>query len=395
MPEAKRDYYEVLGVERTASADEIKKAYRKLAMKYHPDRNPGNQEAADKFKEASEAYEVLSNSEKRQRYDQFGHAGTNFGPGGFDFNRDFSGGADFADILGSLFGGGFGGGFGDIFGGGRRQQRNPNAPQRGGDLRFDLEIDLEEAIFGVSRELDLPISEDCPDCGGTGAAKGSKRETCRQCGGRGVVTSGSGFIQFQQACPVCNGEGTIIRTPCKTCAGTGRTKKRRKVTLNIPKGVDTGSRLRLSGKGENGLRGGDPGDLYVVTHVREHDIFERNDADLICNVFVPPHIAALGGMVQIPTPEGEASLKIQPGTVNGKVYRLRGKGITTLHGEVGDLLVRVELEVPQHLSSSQRKALESFGESCSDDNFPEAHKLHKNTEKFMERRKALLDAAKK
>ena len=391
MAETKRDYYEVLGVERTASADEIKKAYRKLAMKYHPDRNPGDQEAADKFKEASEAYEVLSNPDKRQRYDQFGHAGTNFGPGGFDFNRDFTGGADFADIFGSLFGGGLG----DLFGGGRQRSRNPNAPQRGADLRFDLEIDLEEAIFGVSREVDLPIGEDCPDCGGTGAAKGTKRETCRQCGGRGVVTTSNGFIHIQQTCPVCQGEGTVIRTPCKSCGGTGRRKSRRKITLNIPKGVDTGSRLRLAGKGENGLRGGEPGDLYVVIHVREHDIFERNDADLVCNVFVPPHIAAVGGMVQVPTPEGEASLKIQPGTANGKVYRLRGKGMTTLHGDVGDLLVRIEIEVPQHLSSSQKKALEAFGESCTEDNFPEAHRMRRSAGKFMERREALLNARKK
>ena len=391
MAESKRDYYEVLGVEKTASADEIKKAYRKLAMKYHPDRNPGDQEAADKFKEASEAYEVLSNPDKRQRYDQFGHAGTNFGPGGFDFNRDFTGGADFADILGSLFGGGLG----DLFGGGRQRSRNPNAPQRGADLRFDLEIDLEEAIFGVSREVDLPIGEDCPDCGGTGAAKGTKRETCRQCGGRGVVTTSNGFIHFQQTCPVCQGEGTVIRTPCKSCGGTGRRKSRRKITLNIPKGVDTGSRLRLAGKGENGLRGGEPGDLYVVIHVREHDIFERSDADLVCTVFVPPHIAAVGGMVQVPTPEGEASLKIQPGTANGKVYRLRGKGMTTLHGDVGDLLVRIELEVPQHLSSSQKQALEAFGESCTEDNFPEAHRMRRSAGKFMERREALLNARKK
>ena len=390
MAEQKRDYYEVLGVEKTASADDIKKAYRKLAMKYHPDRNPNNPEAAEKFKEASEAYACLSDPEKRERYDRFGHDGSAFGPGGFDFGRDFQG-VDLGDILGNLFGGGLG----DLFGGGRQRQRNPNAPQRGADLRFDLEIDLEEAMFGVSREVDLPIGEDCPDCGGTGAAKGTKRETCRQCGGRGVVTTSNGFIHFQQTCPVCQGEGTVIHTPCRSCGGTGRRKARRKVTLNIPKGVDTGSRLRLAGKGESGLRGGEAGDLYVVIHVREHDIFERNDADLVCNVFVPPHIAALGGMVQVPTPEGEASLKIQPGTANGKVYRLRGKGMTTLRGDVGDLLVRVELEVPQHLSSSQRKALEAFGESCTEDNFPEARKVRRGMDNFMARREALLNARKK
>ncbi|MBQ7722197.1 MAG: molecular chaperone DnaJ [Kiritimatiellae bacterium] len=390
MAEQKRDYYEVLGVPRDASADDIKKAYRKLAMKYHPDRNQGDKDAAEKFKEASEAYEVLSNAEKRQRYDQFGHAGTNFGPGGFDFGRDFTGGAEFADILGSLFSGGFG----DLFGR-SRQRQNPNAPQRGGDLRFDMEIDLEEAMFGASRDVELPIGEDCEECGGTGAAKGTKRETCRQCGGRGVVTTSNGFFQLQQTCPVCHGEGTMITNPCHACGGTGRTRKRRKITLTIPKGVDTGSRLRLSGKGEKGQRGGEPGDLYVVVHVRDHNVFERNDSDLVCQVAVPPHIAALGGLVQVPTPDGEASLKIQPGTQGGKVYRLRGKGIPNLRGDVGDLLVRIEIEVPQDLSSSQRKALEHFGKSCSESNFPIGKRMKKDVADFMERRKALLEAQKK
>ncbi len=387
MAEKKRDYYEVLGVEKTASADEIKKAYRKLAMKYHPDRNPNNPEAADKFKEASEAYACLSDPEKRQRYDQFGHDGSAFGPGGFDFGRDFQG-VDLGDILGSFFGGGLG----DLFGGGGRRSRNPNAPQRGADLRFDMEIDLEEAMFGVSRDLDLPIGEDCPDCGGTGAKKGTSRETCKQCGGHGVISSGHGFIQFQQACPVCHGEGTIIANPCRTCGGTGRVKNRRKVSLKIPRGVDTGSRIRLGGKGESGSHGGEPGDLYVVIHVRDHEIFQRDGANLLCEVHVPPHIAALGGSVPIPTPEGEGQLKIPSGTSNGKVFRLRGKGMTTLHGEVGDLLVRVEVEVPQHLSSKQKKALEAFGEVADADNFPEAAHMAKDVKKFMERRSALLKA---
>ena len=387
MAETKRDYYEVLGVERTASQEEIKKAFRKLAMKYHPDRNPGNQEAAEKFKEASEAYEILSSPEKRQRYDQFGHAGTNFGPGGFDFNRDFTQGADFEDILGSIFGGGFG----DIFGGGRRRRANPNGPQRGSDLRFDMAIDLEEAMFGVVRDVDLPIGEDCHDCGGTGAAKGSKRETCRQCNGRGVVTAGAGFIQFQQTCPVCHGEGTIIRNPCKACGGTGRIKKRRKISLRIPKGVDTGSRIRLSGKGEAGLRGGEPGDLYVVIQVRDHEIFQREDDDLACVVHVPLNVVALGGQVSVPTPDGEASLKIPAGTPGGKVFRLRGKGMPSLHGGVGDLLVQIAIEVPVHLDSAQKKALEEFAKHSDDKNYPEAKHAKKNVAAFLKRRQVLLD----
>ena len=379
MAESKRDYYEVLGVEKTASADEIKKAYRKLAMKYHPDRNPGDQEAADKFKEASEAYEVLSNPDKRQRYDQFGHAGTNFGPGGFDFNRDFTGGADFADIFGSLFGGGLG----DLFGGGRQRSRNPNAPQRGADLRFDLEIDLEEAIFGVSREVDLPIGEDCPDCGGTGAAKGTKRETCRQCGGRGVVTTSNGFIHFQQTCPVCQGEGTVIRTPCKSCGGTGRRKARRKITLNIPRGVDTGSRLRLAGKGENGLRGGEPGDLYVVLNVRDSPIFVRDGLDLAVDVPVSPVLAALGGKVDVPTPEGTATLSIPAGTPNGKMMRLRGKGVASIRGGgAGDLVARIVFEVPQYLTGRQRGLLEDLAKTLDASNFPESRSFAEKVKTF-------------
>ncbi len=386
----KRDYYEVLGVSRTATAEEIKKAYRKLAMQYHPDRNPGNEEAAEKFKEASEAYEVLSDSTKRQRYDQFGHEGmkSTFGPGGFDFGRDFTQGADLQDILGSLFGGGFG----DFFGGGGRS-RPRNSAQRGNDLRFDLEIDLEEAIFGSHRDLDLPVSDTCPDCGGSGAAPGSSRETCRQCGGRGSVISGGGFFQISQPCPVCGGEGTIVKNPCRKCRGTGRVKTRRTISLRIPPGVDTGTRLRLSGKGEGGLRGGPAGDLHVVIHVREHELFTRQDDDLACVVTVPPHVAALGGEVEVPTPDGVAKLKISAGTPNGKTFRLRGKGMPSLNGGGnGDLHVRVDIEVPDKLGHHQRKILEEFAQSCTPDNFPETQRRAKQVSKFLERRDVLKKA---
>lgn len=387
----KRDYYEVLGVNKTATADEIKKAYRKLAMKYHPDRNPDNKEAAEKFKEISEAYEVLSDTDKRQRYDQYGHAGMKsaFGPGGFDFGRDFSHmeDIDLQDILGSFFGGGFGDFFGG--GGGHRRSRNPNAAQRGDDLRFDLEIDFEEALFGSEREVDLNVNDACDACGGSGAAPGSSRETCRQCGGHGVVVVGGGFIQMRQTCPVCHGEGTIIRTPCKKCGGTGRVKTPRHIALRIPKGVETGSRLRLSGKGESGLRGGPAGDLYVVLHVREHDVFSRQDDDLACTVHVSPSVAALGGDIEIPTPDGLAKIKLPAGTPNGKVFRLRDKGMPSLNGGCGDLHVRVEVEVPSHLSSKQKRALEEFAALTTSDNFPEAARQDKAVNTFFARRDAL------
>jgi len=394
----KRDYYEVLGVSKSATADEIKKSYRKLAMQYHPDRNPDNKEAAEKFKEVCEAYEVLSDADKRHRYDQYGHAGMKsaFGPGGFDFGRDFSHmqDIDLQDILGSFFGGGFG----DIFGGGgggQRRTRNPNAAQRGDDLRFDLEIDFEEALFGSEREVDLSVNDGCEACRGTGAASGSTRETCRQCGGHGAVIVGGGFIQMRQTCPVCHGEGTIVRSPCKKCGGTGRVKTPRHIALRIPKGVETGSRLRLTGKGESGLRGGPAGDLYVVLHVREHELFQRQDEDLSCTVYISPVTAALGGEIEIPTPDGHARIKLPAGTPNGKVFRLRDKGMPGLNGGTGDLHVRVEIEVPAHLSSRQKKALEEFASQTTADNFPEAAKQNKVIDTFFARRDALRKHASK
>ena len=383
----KRDYYEVLGVSRNASADELKKAYRRLAMQYHPDRNPDNKEAAEKFKEVCEAYEVLSDADKRKRYDQFGHDGIKsaFGPGGFDFGRDFTHAGDFQDLFENIFGGGFG----DLFGGGHRRSRNPNAAQRGDDLRFDLEIDFEEALFGSEREVDLSVNDACESCHGSGAAAGSSRETCRQCGGHGHVVVGGGFIQMRQTCPVCNGAGTLVRNPCRKCGGSGRVKVPRHIALRIPKGVETGSRLRLSGKGESGLRGGPPGDLYVVLHVREHEIFERHGDDLVCTVRVSPVTAALGGDLEIPTPDGFARIKLPAGTPNGKVFRLREKGMPSLNGGCGDLHARVEIEVPQHLSYKQRHLLEEFAAHSSPDNFPETVRQNKAIDKFFARRDAL------
>ena len=388
----KRDYYEVLGVAKGATADEIKSAYRKLAMKYHPDRNPDNPEAKEKFTEISEAYEVLSNPEKRQRYDQFGHQGVNFGPGGFDFGRDFSHfqDVDLNDILSSFFGGG-GGGF-SFFGGGRQQQRraDPNAPRRGDDMTFRLEIDFDEAIFGSERTIDLTLPAQCPDCKGSGAAEGSKRVTCKTCGGRGVVIGGGGFFQVRQTCPTCGGEGSVIEKPCKKCRGAGHITAPQHIALKIPAGVDNGSRLRLSGKGGGGLRGGENGDLYVLLSVRDSDIFERDGLDLYVDIPVSPVTAALGGEVSVPTPEGEARLKIPAGTHNGKVFRLRGKGVKSLRGGApGDLDARIVFEVPVALDRKQRELLEEFAKISREGTYPEAQSFANRTRVFYAHRDKL------
>jgi molecular chaperone DnaJ len=387
---AKPDYYESLGVSRTASADEIKKAYRKMAMKYHPDKNQGDTASEQKFKEISEAYEVLSDAGKRQKYDQFGHDGlkSTFGPGGFDFSRDFTHGADLQDILGSIFGDG-GGIFDDFFGGGRRRSQR-TGPQRGQDLRFDIEVDLEEAAFGSEREIAFPVSVECEKCSGSGVAAGSKRETCQHCAGRGTVVSGGGFFQVRQGCPICGGSGTIIKKPCKKCDGSGRCKTRKRLTLKIPRGVETGSRLRLGGRGEGGVRGGPSGDLYVVIHVRKHDLFERRGDDLYCQVPVPFETAAVGGEIKVPTVDGYAKLKLAPGTPSGKVFRLRGKGVENVEGYGrGDLHVKVVAEVPVKLSSSQKKLLKEFDAKRKDDNYPDGMKFRQRVEDFFGRRDAM------
>ena len=388
----KRDYYEVLGVAKGASADEIKSAYRKLAMKYHPDRNPDNPEAKEKFTEISEAYEVLSNPEKRQRYDQFGHQGVNFGPGGFDFGRDFSHfqDVDLNDILSSFFGGG-GGGFSSFFGGGRQQHRaDPNAPRRGDDMTFRLEIDFDEAVFGSERTIDLTLPGQCPECGGSGAAAGSKRVTCKTCGGRGVVIGGGGFFQVRQTCPTCNGEGSVIEKPCRKCRGAGHIATPQQISLKIPAGVDSGSRLRLSGKGGGGLRGGENGDLYVLLSVRDSDIFERDGLDLYVSVPVSPVTAALGGEVAVPTPEGEARLKIPAGTPNGKVFRLRGKGVKSLRGgSPGDLDARIVFEVPANPDRRQKELLEEFAKISRESTYPEAQSFANRSRVFFAHRDKL------
>ena len=386
---SKIDYYELLGVGRDASADEVKKAYRRLAMKFHPDRNPDDKEAEAKFKDVSEAYEVLSDTGKRQQYDRFGHDGLKsaFGPGGFNFSRDFTHMSDLQDVLGSIFGEG-GGIFDSLFGGGRR--RSTTGPQRGSDLRFDLEIDFEEAAFGSEREITLPLSKECGKCDGSGLAPGTHRETCRQCGGRGAVISGGGFFQVRETCPICGGSGRVVTNPCPTCDGSGRVKARRKLTLRIPKGVETGSRLRMAGKGEGGLRGGPAGDLYVVLRVREHAIFHRRGEDLICEVPISYETATLGGDVQVPTMDGYAKLKLSAGTESGKVFRLRGKGMPSVNGYGhGDLHVRVIVEVPVKLNGRQKKLVKDLREMTAESNYPSARRFREEVDKFYERREAM------
>lgn len=397
---SKRDYYETLGVSKTATADEIKKSYRKLAMKYHPDRNPNDKQAEDMFKQLAEAYEVLSDQSKRDAYDRYGFDGmkSQFGPGGFDFNRDFSHSDDLADILGNIFGGGGGGGgvFENMFGGGgRRASRSPGGPQDGQDLRYDMEIDLEDALFGAPKEISIPLSKDCRTCHGTGAAAGTKPETCKQCGGSGAVISGGGFFRMQQPCPVCRGMGTVVRKPCKSCAGSGRIKENTKILLRIPKGVDNETRVRVAGKGEGGMRGGRDGNLFVVFHIRQHHLFDRNGDDLICELPVAPDVAALGGEVDVPTIDGYAKLKLTPGTPNGKLFRLRGKGCPLMNGRgSGDLIVRTVIEVPAHLNARQKKAMEDFAAAFEERSYPKARTFKSQTDDFLSKRDALRAQAK-
>ena len=368
----KRDYYEVLTIERSASEEEVKRAYRKLAVKFHPDKNPNDSEAEEKFKELGEAYDVLIDPDKRAAYDRFGHAAFSQGSAGRGgFHDPF-------DIFREVFGGAGGGGiFETFFGGGPTTDRHGR--QRGSDLRYDMQILLEEAAAGVEKEIEVRKLDTCQKCQGTGAETGSRTINCPTCGGRGQVISSRGFFQVSQTCPRCRGVGQIVEKPCRVCDGEGRVENTSRIKLKIPAGISDGSRLRSSGNGEAGIRGGPPGDLYVVIHIREHPIFQREDDNLFCEVPISFTIAALGGEVGIPTLEGKANLKVPPGTQSGHVFKLRGKGLVNINGRNrGDLLARLLVEVPSRLNHEQRQKLEEFAALCGDENTP----IHKS---FFER----------
>jgi molecular chaperone DnaJ len=350
---AKQDYYEALGVSRGADGDELKKAYRKLAMRYHPDRNSGDANAEQKFKEISEAYDVLKDDQKRAAYDQFGHAAFEGGgpggarPGGFDF------GSGFADIFDEMFGDFVGGG-------GRRQSRG--GPQRGDDLRYNMEINLEDAYRGRETRIKVPTSVRCDTCAGSGASPGSHPSTCSMCQGRGKVRSQQGFFTVERTCPACNGQGQVIENPCGDCSGSGRTRKEKTLAVTIPQGVEDGTRIRLTGEGEAGLQGASPGDLYIFISVKPHRLFQRDGANVFCQVPLPMTTAALGGSVEVPTIEGtRAKVTIPSGTQHGHQFRLRGKGMTGLHGRGrGDMYIEILVETPVNLSKRQKELLDEF-----------------------------------
>lgn len=359
-----RDYYEVLGIQKNASDDEIKKAYRTMAMKYHPDRNPGDKEAENKFKEASEAYEVLKDKQKRAAYDRYGHAafaqGAGAGGGFGGFNFDFGGAGGFGDIFGDIFS--------EFMGGGASRRSSRSEGIRGRDIRYDLEITLEEAYKGLKKEIEIQTAVKCDACGGSGAAEGSKPETCEMCHGTGRIRRQSGFFIEERDCPTCHGTGKVIKKPCKKCNGTGKVAQKKVLEVNIPAGIDTDNRMRLSGQGEAGENGGPSGDLYIFVHVKSHPIFKRDGSDLYCTVPVSMTTAALGGEIEIPCLDGSTEkVKIEEGTQSGTEVRLRKKGMSILQSSaLGDLFVRFAVETPTKLSAKQKELLKQFAAESGD-----------------------------
>ncbi len=348
---AKKDYYEVLGVARNATEQDLKKAYRRVAMKFHPDRNPGNKEAEDKFKEASEAYEILSDKNKRAAYDQFGHAGVE----GAGMGGGAGGFGNFSDIFGDVFG--------DIFGGAAGGR---GGPSRGSDLRYTLELSLEEVVRGTSVKIKVPTLVSCKTCSGSGAKPGTKPTNCSTCGGHGQVRMQQGFFSVQQTCPTCRGKGKMISDPCTDCSGHGRIEETKTLNVKVPAGVDSGDRIRLAGEGEAGGDGGSNGDLYVQIAVRDHEFFQRDGRDLYCEVPIGIVEACLGGELEVPTLDGRVKLKVPEGTQTGKLFRLRGKGVTSVRGgPPGDLLCRVVVETPVHLTGRQKELLRELQSSMT------------------------------
>ncbi|RRQ20733.1 molecular chaperone DnaJ [Thiohalobacter thiocyanaticus] len=378
---AKQDFYEILGVQKNASEADIKKAYRRMAQKYHPDRNPDDEEALNRFKEVKEAYEVLSDARKRAAYDQFGHAGVDPSMGGGPGGGFGGGGASFSDIFGDVFG--------DIFGAGAGRGPGGQRVYRGADLRYNLDLSLEEAVAGTTVKIRVPTMVSCTVCGGNGAKPGSKPETCTTCGGVGQVRMQQGFFSVQQTCPRCHGSGSIVSDPCAACQGHGRVQENKTLSVKVPPGVDTGDRIRLAGEGEAGENGGPPGDLYVQIRVKEHPIFTRDDNNLFCEVPIPFVAAALGGELEVPTLEGKVKLKIPAETQSGKLFRLRGKGVKPVRGgPVGDLLCRVMVETPVNLNEKQKQMLRDF-ESTMDEkggshHNPQSHSWLDGVKKFFE-----------
>ncbi|MFY0666811.1 MAG: molecular chaperone DnaJ [Alteromonas stellipolaris] len=373
---SKRDYYEVLGVDKGAGEREIKKAYKKLAMKYHPDRTQGDKALEVKFKEIQEAYEVLNDAQKRAAYDQYGHAGVDPNRGG----AGFGGGGDFGDIFGDVFG--------DIFGGGGARGGRQSRARQGSDLRYNLELSLEEAVRGKSVDIRVPTLVECEVCDGSGAKKGSTPKTCPTCHGNGQVQMRQGFFAVQQTCPTCSGKGKIIEDPCNSCHGHGRKEKTKTLNVKIPSGVDTGDRIRLSGEGEAGENGAPAGDLYVQVHVRDHKIFQRDGNNLYCEVPLSFTTAALGGELEVPTLDGKVKLKISPETQTGRMFRLRGKGVKSVRsGAVGDLMCKVVVETPVSLSSRQKELLQELEESvgkASSKHSPKAQGFFDGVKKFFD-----------
>jgi molecular chaperone DnaJ len=353
---AKRDYYEVLGLQRNATEAEIKKAFKRLAMKFHPDRNPDDKDSEDKFKEAKEAYEVLSEPKRRAAYDQFGHAGVE---GGFGAGAAGAGGASFSDIFGDVFG--------DIFGGAGGSRGGRGRVYRGADLRYNLELSLEEAVHGTTVKIRIPSLVACEECSGSGAKKGTSPTTCPTCHGHGQVRMQQGFFALQQTCPRCHGSGQVVTDPCPACRGEGRVEKQKTLSVKVPPGVDNGDRIRLAAEGEAGENGGPPGDLYVQIVIKPHPIFQRDGADLHCEVPISFTTAALGGELDVPTLDGRVKLKVPAESQTGKLFRLRGKGVKSVRGgAVGDLICRVAVETPVNLTERQKELLREFEQTMQD-----------------------------